>query len=383
MPNPDRGTVELAGLSKRFGEVVAVDNLALTIGSGEFVALLGSSGCGKTTTLRMVGGFDVPDAGRVVIGGADITAVPPHHRDVNTVFQHYALFPHMSVADNVGYGLAQRGVPAEQRRSRIAESLAQVAMGPFASRRPAELSGGQQQRVALARALINRPAVLLLDEPLGALDRQLRQQMQVELKQIQTRLGMTFLYVTHDQEEALAMADRVAVMHAGRIEQIGTPTEVYDRPASAFVAGFVGLQNFFIGERREALTMQAGPWVIAAACAIDAGSPGDANGLAMTAAVRPESIRFLDGSPADSVNTVHGAVIAVQPLGDTLQYVIEAAGHEILVRHPRAAARGAAVGDSRWCTWERSAVRLFAGREAARQARSIQGRSRAEPEELT
>ncbi len=369
MSSHDRGTVHLANVSKRFDDVAAVQQLDLAIASGEFLALLGSSGCGKTTTLRMVGGFDRPDEGRIIIGGVDVTSTPPHRRDVNTVFQHYALFPHMTVADNVGYGLVQRRIPVSDRRARVTEVLAQMAMESLASRHPSELSGGQQQRVALARALVNRPAVLLLDEPLGALDRQLRQQMQIELKQIQRRLGMTFLYVTHDQEEALAMADRVAVMHDGRLEQLGTPGDVYDRPASIFVAGFVGVQNFFIGERLGATTMQAGAWRLTSATR---GGPDHAHtDLAMTGAVRPESIRFVDEAMSAGENCARGTVVAVQPLGDTLQYVIDADGLEIVVRHPRASAiRAVRPGESVWCAWESSAVQLFPGRAAAHHARA-------------
>jgi spermidine/putrescine transport system ATP-binding protein len=373
MSNPDRGTVHLSGISKRFGDVAAVERLDLAIASGEFLALLGSSGCGKTTTLRMVGGFEQPDVGRIVIGGVDVTSTPPHRRDVNTVFQQYALFPHMTVAENVGYGLVQRRVPAEDRRARVSEVLTQVAMAAFAGRRPSELSGGQQQRVALARALVNRPAVLLLDEPLGALDRQLRQQMQIELKQIQRRLGMTFLYVTHDQEEALAMADRIAVMHEGRLEQVGSPADVYDRPVSAFVAGFVGLQNFFIGERLGSRTMQAGAWKLTSATTIDTDSARAADPT-MTAAVRPESIRFVAEAMAPGENRAHGTLVAVQPLGDTLQYVVDADGCEIVVRHPRAAAvRAVRLGETLWCAWDSTAVQLFPGRAAARHARASRG----------
>jgi putative spermidine/putrescine transport system ATP-binding protein len=235
--------VRLVDLTRRFGEVAAVDSVNLDIGRGEFFTLLGPSGSGKTTTLRLIAGFELPDAGRIELAGADVTGRPPYARDVNTVFQDYALFPHMTVRENVEYGLRIKKVPRDQRRTRVEEALAMVRLGDFGARKPAQLSGGQRQRVALARAIVNRPQVLLLDEPLGALDLKLRQEMQVELKRIQGEVGITFVYVTHDQEEALTMSDRLAVFRAGRIEQVGTPAEVYEHPANEFVAGFVGVSN--------------------------------------------------------------------------------------------------------------------------------------------
>jgi putative spermidine/putrescine transport system ATP-binding protein len=235
--------IRLIGVSKRYGEVVAVDALDLEINRGEFFTLLGPSGSGKTTTLRMIAGFEEPDSGRVELGGSDVTALPPYDRSVNTVFQDYALFPHMTVGENVEYGLRVKRVEREQRRRQAAEALETVRLGGYERRRPNQLSGGQQQRVALARAIVNRPRVLLLDEPLGALDLKLREQMQVELKTIQDQVAITFIYVTHDQDEALTMSNRIAVFNQGRIEQVGTPTEVYERPANPFVAGFVGVSN--------------------------------------------------------------------------------------------------------------------------------------------
>jgi putative spermidine/putrescine transport system ATP-binding protein len=223
--------------------VVAVDDVDLTVGDGEFFTLLGPSGSGKTTTLRIIAGFERPDTGRVTLGGADITQLPPYLRDVNTVFQDYALFPHMTVAENVGYGLKVKGVPRSERTAQVAEVLRMVRLDGYGDRKPVQLSGGQRQRVALARSIVNQPKVLLLDEPLGALDLKLRQEMQVFLKALQRDLGMTFLYVTHDQEEALTMSDHVAVFNEGRIEQVGTPNDVYERPATEFVAGFVGTSN--------------------------------------------------------------------------------------------------------------------------------------------
>jgi len=235
--------VSVAGIRKSYGDVVAVDTVDLTVGDGEFFTLLGPSGSGKTTTLRIIAGFEQPDTGRVTLGGEDITNQPPYSRDVNTVFQDYALFPHMTVAENVGYGLKVKGVGRAARRTQVEEVLGMVRLDAYGERKPVQLSGGQRQRVALARSIVNRPKVLLLDEPLGALDLKLRQEMQVFLKSLQRELGMTFLYVTHDQEEALTMSDHVAVFNEGKIEQVGSPSEVYEQPATEFVAGFVGTSN--------------------------------------------------------------------------------------------------------------------------------------------
>jgi putative spermidine/putrescine transport system ATP-binding protein len=235
--------VRVEGIRKSYGDVVAVDTVDLTVGEGEFFTLLGPSGSGKTTTLRIIAGFEQPDTGRVMLGGDDITMQPPYSRDVNTVFQDYALFPHMTVTDNVGYGLKVKGVARSERRSQVEEVLRMVRLDGYGGRKPIQLSGGQRQRVALARSIVNRPKVLLLDEPLGALDLKLRQEMQVFLKSLQRELGMTFLYVTHDQEEALTMSDHVAVFNEGKIEQIGSPNDVYEHPLTEFVAGFVGTSN--------------------------------------------------------------------------------------------------------------------------------------------
>ena len=271
MSDPSTIAVSLRGLTKRYGQVTAVDGIDLDIREGELLTLLGPSGSGKTTTLRMVAGFELPSEGTIHLGGVEVTTRPPFERDVNTVFQDYALFPHMSVAENVGYGLRVRKVPRAERRERVVAALAQVRLNDFGDRRPSQLSGGQRQRVALARALVNRPRVLLLDEPLGALDRQLRQEMQVELKAIQAAVGITFVVVTHDQEEALTMSDRIAVLRDGRIEQVGAPAEVYERPANPFVAGFVGTSNVLAGRAAAELV----------------GEPG-------TFTVRPEKIHVLD-----------------------------------------------------------------------------------------
>jgi putative spermidine/putrescine transport system ATP-binding protein len=241
-------SIRLRGLRKTFGFVVAVDNLDLEIDDGEFFAMLGPSGSGKTTVLRLIAGFETPTAGTIELAGVDATRQPPFQRDVNTVFQDYALFPHMTVADNVAYSLRVRKVGKAERTTRVGEALEMVRLGEYGSRRPSELSGGQRQRVALARALVNRPSVLLLDEPLGALDLKLREQMQFELKAIQREVGITFVFVTHDQDEALTLSDRLAVFNAGRIEQLGSPAEVYSSPATAFVAGFVGTSNVMTDE---------------------------------------------------------------------------------------------------------------------------------------
>jgi putative spermidine/putrescine transport system ATP-binding protein len=242
-PGAEDVDVRLVGVSKHYGEVTAVAGLDLEVKRGEFFTLLGPSGSGKTTTLRMIAGFEEPDTGRVELGGKNVTGLPPYDRSVNTVFQDYALFPHMTVGDNVAYGLRVKGVGKEERRKRASEALATVRLAGYEARKPNQLSGGQQQRVALARAIVNSPRVLLLDEPLGALDLKLREQMQVELKAIQGQVGITFIYVTHDQDEALTMSDRIAVFNEGAIQQIGPPTEVYERPSNAFVAGFVGVSN--------------------------------------------------------------------------------------------------------------------------------------------
>ncbi len=269
MIEPRVPAVRFSHVSRHFGDVVAVDNLCLDILDGEFFTLLGPSGSGKTTSLRLIAGFDQPSSGSILLHGQDVSRVPPYERDVNTVFQDYALFPHMTVEDNIGYGLMIRKVPRPVRRERVQEMLGLVRLPGLEARKPGQLSGGQRQRVALARALINHPRVLLLDEPLGALDLKLRQQMQVELKAIQMQVGITFIYVTHDQEEALAMSDRLAVFNHGRVEQVGSPAEVYERPSTGFVAGFVGVSNLVSGETARAIT-----------------------GSAATFTVRPEKIRL-------------------------------------------------------------------------------------------
>ncbi|MEX2651408.1 MAG: ABC transporter ATP-binding protein [Acidimicrobiia bacterium] len=254
--------VSLDNVSKLFGEVNAVDGVKLDIADGEFFSMLGPSGSGKTTCLRMIAGFETPSEGRVLLHGHDVSGLPPYDRDVNTVFQDYALFPHMTVAENVGYGPMVRKVGDEERSKRVAEALAMVHLEDFAKRKPSQLSGGQRQRVALARALINRPSVLLLDEPLGALDLKLRQAMQLELKTLQREVGITFIYVTHDQEEALTMSDRLAVFNHGHVEQVGTPSDVYENPRNAFVAGFVGTSNVVAGQLALRIMGSSGPFTV-------------------------------------------------------------------------------------------------------------------------
>ncbi|GAB4448231.1 MAG: ABC transporter ATP-binding protein [Chloroflexi bacterium OHK40] len=244
----DGNAIELRDVVKRFGEVAAVDHVSLQIRDGEFFSMLGPSGCGKTTTLRMIAGFEYPTSGEIRIHGREMATIPAHQRPVNTVFQSYALFPHMSVAQNVAFGLEMKRLPKAEIGPRVAEALEMVRLGGFAERRPRQMSGGQQQRVALARALVNRPEVLLLDEPLGALDQKLRKEMQLELKRLQNRVGITFIFVTHDQEEALTMSDRIAVMSQGKVLQVGTPTEIYERPICTFVADFIGETNFVEGK---------------------------------------------------------------------------------------------------------------------------------------
>jgi spermidine/putrescine transport system ATP-binding protein len=288
-----RGAVVLSGVTKYYGDQIAVDDLSLTVQPGEFISLLGPSGCGKTTTLRMIAGFEQPDAGDIRISGRPVRGVPPYRRDVNTVFQAYALFPHLSVAENVAYGLQQRRTPKSEVRERVTQALDLVQMRRFGDRKPAQLSGGQQQRIALARALVNRPAVLLLDEPLGALDRQLREEMQLELKLLQSRLGITFIFVTHDQGEALSMSDRIAIMRSGRIEQLADADTVYARPASAYVAAFVGQQNFFRGPTAEAGAAISSPHAL-----VRAASPVLTTTNLGEAAVRPEYIRIERDAPA-------------------------------------------------------------------------------------
>ena len=301
-PVPPTTAIRLVDLRKSFGDVVAVDGVSLEVSDGEFLTLLGPSGSGKTTVLRMIAGFEQPTSGTIELAGVDVTRVPPYNRDVNTVFQDYALFPHMDVLANVEYGLKVKKVPKAERRSRAEEALATVRLEGYGARKPSQLSGGQRQRVALARALVNKPRVLLLDEPLGALDLKLREQMQVELKEIQRAVGITFVFVTHDQEEALTMSDRIAVFEVGRIAQVGTPTEIYEHPATPFVAGFVGVSNLLAEGVAAAVLGREGIW-----------------------SVRPEKIRVTLGSPTPegSERAAAGVIREVVYVGMSTRFIVD------------------------------------------------------------
>src|SRR5947207_2550033 len=317
--------IGLDGVSKRFGKHPAVDDVTLEIGEGEFFSLLGPSGCGKTTTLRMVAGFELPDSGRIVMQGEDVTEVRANRRPVNMVFQQYALFPHMSVYDNVAFGLKVKRVPRAQHEGRIKEILRVVELEGMERRRPRQLSGGQQQRVALARALVNSPAALLLDEPLGALDVKLRKQMQLQLQAIQNDVGTTFVYVTHDQEEALAMSDRIAVMNGGRVEQIGSPRQIYERPETAFVADFIGSLNAFdlridelVGDNAVMRLGESDRIVVAV-------GGGHGTGERLRAAVRPERVHIALAGTAEAAGGSHldGTIAEVGFLGMYPQYHVD------------------------------------------------------------
>lgn len=326
--------VTLRGVHKSFGSVKAVDGVDLDVRDGEFLTLLGPSGSGKTTVLRLIAGFESPDAGVIELDGTPVTSAPPYERDVNTVFQDYALFPHMSVQENVEYGLRVRKVPKDERRARAVEALAQVQLPDIGARKPSQLSGGQRQRVALARALVNKPRVLLLDEPLGALDLKLRRQMQAELKDIQTQVGITFIFVTHDQEEALSMSDRIAVFDAGRIVQLGSPLEVYTRPGNQFVAGFVGTSNVLTPQVAQMLTGRSG-----------------------IVCIRPEHISIAAGAAPGDVTSVAGLVAAISYAGAStdVQVALDA-GPQITVTIPNttSAATVPTTGERVWCSWSKT-----------------------------
>jgi spermidine/putrescine transport system ATP-binding protein len=323
MPEVD---VRLDRVSKLFGDVAAVDDLSLDIEEGEFFSMLGPSGCGKTTTLRVIGGFEEPSFGTVYLAGRDVTDLPPYRRDVNTVFQSYALFPHLDVYENVAFGLRRKKVDKAEIDKRVTEAMNLVDLAGFQKRKPGQMSGGQQQRVALARALVNRPKVLLLDEPLGALDMKLRKQMQLELKTIQQEVGITFIYVTHDQEEAMTMSDRLAVMRHGKIEQIGAPEDVYELPATEFVAGFLGASNLLDGELKDAtdgvtgIRVKSGELVFAKTERIP-----QVSDRAVRVGVRPEKITIVadDGNPPPGRNHVSGVVRMSTYIGVNYQYKVE------------------------------------------------------------
>jgi putative spermidine/putrescine transport system ATP-binding protein len=340
-PQGREAAIRLIGLRKTYGDVVAIERLSLEVAEGEFFTLLGPSGSGKTTTLRLIAGFEPPDSGAIELHGVDVSRMPPYERPVNTVFQDYALFPHMNVAENVGYGLRVRGVARRERDERVAEALRMVRLPDAGARRPIQLSGGQRQRVALARAIVNRPRVLLLDEPLGALDLKLRQEMQIELMAIQREIGerITFVYVTHDQEEALTMSDRIAVFSDGRVEQVGTPREVYMRPVNDFVAGFVGTSNIL--ER-----------------------DGDRY------AVRPEKIRLVAGAE-DAAADLHcepGIVREVVYVGAITRYVVELdQGERLVVVRQNLEADALERGARVWLAWRRGDASPLGDSEGRRQ----------------
>jgi spermidine/putrescine transport system ATP-binding protein len=306
--------IRLIGLTKRFDDVIAVDGISLDIDRGHFFALLGPSGCGKTTTLRMIGGFEEPTEGRIELGGVDVAPLPPYKRDVNTVFQSYALFPHLSIFENVAFGLRRRGVRKGELRTRVIDALELVGLAGLERRKPRQLSGGQQQRIALARALVNRPRVLLLDEPLGALDLKLRKEMQLELKRIQNEVGITFVHVTHDQEEAMTMADRIVIMNSGHIEQLGTPTELYESPRTAFVAGFLGVSNLLEGEVVGDGTVKLTDGTIVRV------PPEALNRTGfLQIGVRPEKLRIGGGEE----NSLVGTVTESAYIGVSTQYILD------------------------------------------------------------
>jgi spermidine/putrescine transport system ATP-binding protein len=318
-PADDSPSVDLRNVTKRFDDFTAVDDLSLTLGHGEFFTLLGPSGCGKTTTLRMIAGFERPTSGEISIEGEDVAALPPHKRPTNTVFQSYALFPHLNVLDNVAFGMRYQKVPRKERERRAKEALELVELGDYAKRRPHQLSGGQQQRVALARALVLRPSVLLLDEPLGALDAKIRRALRVELKALQEEVGTTFIFVTHDQEEALSMSDRIAVMHEGRVDQVGTPREIYEGPATLFVADFLGVANVM---DVEVVTSDGTGCRLRAEC--DFVGSG-----AASAVVRPERLRVLPHDESGE-NFIPGMIDRTIYVGSNLQVMVRLANGGLL-----------------------------------------------------
>ncbi len=332
-----KGNITLEAVTKRFGDTVAVDSVSLQIQSGEFFSLLGPSGCGKTTTLRMVGGFEYPTSGEIYVSDQPMGRTPPFHRDVNTVFQSYALFPHKTVAQNIAFGLQMKKLPKKEIADQVDQFLDMVRLSGYGHRKPNALSGGEKQRVALARALINHPSILLLDEPLAALDLKLRKQMQLELKALQREVGITFVYVTHDQGEALALSDRIAVMNIGKILQVGTPAEIYDQPNNRFVADFIGTSNFFVGT----LVKVGGEWAEVQSD-LDPqvrfvgrynGAPDFIVGDAITVAIRPERIMLTGKFDGEDVNQINGRIQDEMYLGTTIQYTVLAFDHIPVIVH--------------------------------------------------
>jgi spermidine/putrescine transport system ATP-binding protein len=368
MTGDTRVAIGLEGVGKSFGKANAVREVTLAIHEGEFFSLLGPSGCGKTTTLRMIAGFETPDEGRIVLHGQDVTSVLPSRRPVNMVFQQYALFPHMSIYDNVTFGLKVKGVPKKEHDGRVREILRVVELEGFERRKPRQLSGGQQQRVALARALVNQPAALLLDEPLGALDVKLRKQMQLELKRIQHELGTTFVYVTHDQEEALAMSDRIAVMNHGVVEQIGDPREIYEHPATAFVADFIGSLNALEFRVEEVvggyavMRLDEGQRIV-----VPVGSD-TRTGDAFRIAVRPERVRLSasDGSAPEGGSRLEGTVEQVVYLGMYTQFHVQTpAGRVVSNRLADELASPPKTGSSVALTWDSDQASVLGGSATA------------------
>jgi spermidine/putrescine transport system ATP-binding protein len=355
---PAASDVRLAAVTKRFDDVVAVDGISLEIPRGGFFALLGPSGCGKTTTLRMIGGFEEPTAGTIYLGDRDVTGLPPYKRDVNTVFQSYALFPHLSIYENVAFGLRRRGVKGGDLRGRVLKILELVQLAGYEKRKPRQLSGGQQQRVALARALVNSPRVLLLDEPLGALDLKLRKEMQLFIKALQNDLGITFVHVTHDQEEAMTMADSIAVMDEGRIEQLGSPTELYERPRTAFVAGFLGVSNLLSGtvEGTDSVRLEDGTLVRAPA------AEGRRGRVAI--GFRPEKIRLGGGEQ----NSLTGEVTERAYIGVSTQYIVSTRVGSITLyaQNSDPGAGGAQPGDTVTLGWSPEATFVVEDEEEER-----------------
>jgi spermidine/putrescine transport system ATP-binding protein len=360
--------VEFRAVTKRFGDLTAVDAVSFQVPQGEFLSLLGPSGCGKTTSLRMIAGFEQPNEGEILIGGVDAVGTPPYRRDVNTVFQQYALFPHMTILDNVAYGMKQKRVAKSDRYARAREALELVRLTGREKHRPSMLSGGQQQRVALARALVNRPRVLLLDEPLGALDLKLRKEMQIELTRIQDEVGITFIYVTHDQGEALSMSDRIAVMSDGVIEQLDTPAEIYDRPRTAFVADFIGEMNFLDGKVTEAA---GGEYALETGTGVVVRARGEAaRGKSARVGIRPGRLRIVTGAANGTDNAARAVVDTRMYLGDEVQVVATLdGGTQMVIREQRVGADEShdaiRPGDPITIQWDRTAPVLLA--EAPKQ----------------